>query len=390
MRKLTFVAICGFVMLVGCGWAGQTTLNEPQPILPPSDTTLDIFGQVGDSPATRFETQSYSSLQQNSFTEVGSDTDPDVSLDGKLMVFSSTRHSKTSDIYLKKVDGRTVTRLTDDLANEVQPALSPEGSFIAYACDRAGNWDIYVMTADGRKPFQVTSGLSHEVHPSWSPDGSQLCYSQFNTRSGQWEIWIIEVANSANRKFIAHGLFPSWSPSAAVSRVAFQLARRRGTKLFSIWTVDLIDGEARFPTEVVPATLTTAAIAPSWSPDGTRIVYTTVCLARDPKQASKGPRRVERGDDIWITTIDGLTRVKLTAEHTNDWGAAWSADGRIYFASNRGGGDNIWSLKPLDTNLIQATRVKPTRVGKSEKPASSSAKATQPGAAKVEANGAAM
>ncbi len=99
MRKLIFVAICGFVMLAGCGWAGQTALNEPQPIMPPSDTTLDVLGQVGDSPAIRCETQAYSGLQQNSFTEVGSDTDPDVSPDGKLLVFASTRHARTSDVF---------------------------------------------------------------------------------------------------------------------------------------------------------------------------------------------------------------------------------------------------------------------------------------------------
>ena len=136
--------------------------------------------------------------------------------------------------------------------------------------------------------------------------------------------------------------------------------------------------------------MTTAAIAPSWSPDGTRIVYTTVSLAVGPKQATKGPRRVERGDDVWITTIDGLTRVKLTAEHTNDWCPAWSDDGRIYFASNRGGGDNIWSLKPLDTNLIQATRVKPTRLGNSERGGPAAEKPKASGDVKVKANGAAM
>ncbi|NIA20900.1 MAG: hypothetical protein GWP05_02780 [Anaerolineaceae bacterium] len=392
MWKPIFAAICGFVMLAGCGWAGQTALDQPQPIMPPSDSGagLDILGQVGDSPSVRFETQAYSGLQQNSFTEIGSDTDPDISPDGRRMIFSSTRYSRTSDLCIKKIDGRAVTRLTDDSANEVQPALSPDGNFIAYASDRAGNWDIFVMATDGRTAFQVTSGLSHDVHPSWSPDGSRLCYSSFNTRSGRWEIWIVEVANPANRKFITYGLFPSWSPAAAVGKIAFQLARRRGARLFSIWTVDLVDGEARFPTEVVPATATTAAIAPGWSPDGKRLVYTTVRLVQDPRQGALKHRPVMRGDNIWITTIDGLTRVKLTREPSSDWCPVWSADGRIYFASNRDGADNIWSLKPLDTNLIQATRVRPTRLGNSQRPVPGAAKARATGEAKVEANGAAM
>ncbi|MBN2584542.1 MAG: PD40 domain-containing protein [Planctomycetes bacterium] len=390
MRNYLFVAACATVLVAGCNWSGQASLVDPQPILPPSSTTMDVLGQLGDSPGARFETEAYSGLQQNSFCEIGADVDPVVSPDGNLMVFCSTRHSRTSDIYVKKVAGRTVTRLTDDLANEVQPALSPDGNFIAYASDRSGNWDIFVVTADGRKPFQVTSGLSHEVHPSWSPDGANLCYSEYNPRSGQWEIWIVEVANPANRRFVAHGLFPAWCPSPSVNRIAYQLARRRGTNLFSVWTIDLIDGEARFPTEVVPATAATAAIAPAWSPDGTRLVYSTVNLVQDPKQDSRQAKRVERGDDIWVTTLDGLTRVKLTVENTNDWCPTWSPDGRIYFASNRGGNDNIWSLQPLDTNLIQATRVSPTRVGNAKKPEPAAAQPSGQPEAKVKANGAAM
>ncbi|HOI53958.1 MAG TPA: DPP IV N-terminal domain-containing protein [Phycisphaerae bacterium] len=391
MRKQLLAVVCAATFVAGCNWSGQSSLVDPHPILPPSGTSMDVLGQFGDASPARFETEAYSGLQQNSFCEVGADVDPVVGPEGDLMVFSSTRHSATSDIYVKKIAGRTVTRLTDDAANEVQPALSPDGNFIAYASDRSGNWDLFVMTADGRKPFQVTSGLSHEVHPSWSPDGAYLCYSEHNVRSGQWEIWIVEVANPANRKFVAHGLFPAWCPSPSVNRIAYQLARQRGTHLFSIWTIDLIDGEARFPTEVVPATAATAAVAPAWSPDGTQLVYATVSLVTDPKQQGQQPRRVERGDDIWITTLDGLTRVRLTTDHTNDWCPTWSPDGRIYFASNRGGYDNIWSLEPLDTKLIQATRVPATRVGAAKKPEPAAAATPKPAAeAEVKPNGAAM
>ena len=390
MRYLMIMGLGLCVATAGCSWTGPTALDEPTPIVQPSAATLDILGQFGDTTVARFETGSFSGLQQNSFTEIGSDTDPCVSADGKRVVFASTRHSTSSDIYVKKTNGRTVTRLTSDPAHDVQPTFSPDGRFIAYVSDRRGNWDIYVMAADGQKPFQVTDSLSHEIHPSWSPDGSRICYSQFNSRTGQWEIWIVEVANPANRKFIAFGLYPVWSPSASTNRIAFQLARHRGTQLFSIWTVDLVEDEARRLTEVVPASARTAMIAPSWSPDGTSLVYTTVELAVDPKTGKIARQRVDRGDDIWMAAVDGTARVRLTGEATSDWSPVWSPDGRIYFSSNRGGSDNIWSLKPLDMRTIYATRRSPARVGSARgapaSPAADSRSATPAGSVSVETN----
>jgi Tol biopolymer transport system component len=356
----------------GCSKMSAAWLDEPQAAAPATTgQSLDILGQVGSTSAARFETPAYTGLQQNSFTELGADFDPNVSPDGKQIVYASTRNSRNSDIYVKKVEGQTVTRLTADGANSIQPVFSPDGTFIAFSSDRNGHWDIFVMTADGQKPFQLTNGLSHEVHPSWSPDGSRICYSAFNERSSQWEIWLVEVANPANRKFIAPGLFPAWCPSPAVNRIAYQLPRQRGTQLFSIWTADLVNDEARYQTEVVSATRDTAAICPAWSPDGMKLAYTTVLVPQtDPKTgAATKPKRVDRGDDIWVAAVDGTTKVRLTGDGTNNWGPTWADDGRIYFTSNRSGCDNVWSLKPLDTNIIQATRVKNVRVGSAGGPA---------------------
>ena len=368
--RYILMAITGIcVVLAGCSRTGPTALDEPQGVVQPPSASLDILGRFGESQTARFETPAFTGLQQNSFTEIGMDTDPDVNPDGKTIVFASTRHTKAADIYVKKVAGQTVTRLTSDPADDIQPTFSPDGNFVAYASNRSGNWDLYVMTSDGRRPFQVTSSLSHEIHPSWSPDGSRLCYSQYNTRTGQWELWIVEVANPANRKFIAYGLFPAWCPSASTNRIAFQLARHRGTQLFSIWTVDLVDDEARYLTEVVPATSQTAAIGPAWSPDGTTLAYTTVEIATDPETGKLSTDRVSRGDDIWVSAVDGTSRVRLTGDRTSDWSPVWAADGRIYFSSNRAGTDNIWSLKPLDVRLIQATRHNPARVGSAKPPA---------------------
>jgi Tol biopolymer transport system component len=42
-------------------------------------------------------------------------------------------------------------RLTDNLAGDLVPSWSSDGSQIAFDSDRDGNRDIYVMNADGRR-----------------------------------------------------------------------------------------------------------------------------------------------------------------------------------------------------------------------------------------------
>ncbi len=391
----------------GCSKLGQAWLHEPQPAPKQTDVppqmTLEMITAMGGTAPVRFEDPSYTGIQQNSFTEIGTDMDPSVCPDGQYIVFSSTRHARTADIYMKTIDGQTVTKLSSGSGNKIQPVFSPDGQYIAFASDRRGNWDIYVMTADGRRPFQLTDGLSHDVHPSWSPDGSRICYSTYNNRTGQWEIWISDVANPARRKFIAHGLFPVWSPDPTVNRIAFQMARQRGTRLFSVWTIDLVDDEARMLTEIAPASEDTAAISPGWSPDGTHLTYATCGIRMAPQQNQQGqqpgapvdeptataaatgtqPVLAVAESDIWVTTLDGRTRINLTGDRSSNWSPCWASDGRIYFTSNRGGAENIWSLKPLDTALMQATRVGPHRLSSSRLPggAAVTPAATRPSAA---------
>jgi hypothetical protein len=56
-----------------------------------------------------------------SFAMEGADFDPDISPDGRRLVYASTQHRMTSDIYVKTIDSRVVSQLTSDPANDVMP-----------------------------------------------------------------------------------------------------------------------------------------------------------------------------------------------------------------------------------------------------------------------------
>ena len=67
----------------------------------------------------------------------------------KLLYASSSEMGKTK-LVLANADGTGAKDLTDDKADNVFPAWSPDGKRIAFASVRDGTMNIYVMDADGR------------------------------------------------------------------------------------------------------------------------------------------------------------------------------------------------------------------------------------------------
>ncbi|MCK4627813.1 MAG: PD40 domain-containing protein, partial [Sedimentisphaerales bacterium] len=118
MQSIKIISVTvSLFMIIGCsgpsGIDKQTNSNGPSYNNDPLYQT-NMYGRLDGWKPVEFNAKPFSSLEQHSFCEEGGDYDPDVSADGKLIVFSSLRHSPNPDIYVKRVAGATSTRLTSD------------------------------------------------------------------------------------------------------------------------------------------------------------------------------------------------------------------------------------------------------------------------------------
>jgi TolB protein len=66
-------------------------------------------------------------------------------------------------------DGSNALNLTDNPADDLEPAWSPDGRRIAFTSDRGGSRDIYVMNADGSGVTRLTENPADDEFPAWSP-----------------------------------------------------------------------------------------------------------------------------------------------------------------------------------------------------------------------------
>ena len=109
-----------------------------------------------------------------------------VSPDGETLAFVSTRNGQ-ADIWTLDLKTNAVRIVTHDPAGDFRPTWSPDGKWIAFSSDRDSrkpkmsfvtlhSTELYVVRVDGSQLRRVTSTAAFAGSPSWSPDGKSLLF----------------------------------------------------------------------------------------------------------------------------------------------------------------------------------------------------------------------
>ena len=223
------------------------------------------------------------------------------------------------------------TRVTEEEGREIDPSLAPDGLSFAYAkADLSGQKDILLQRiGEGGEPLNVTAGSeADDVQPAISPDGRWIAFRSEREGGG---IYIASVEGGAARRIADVGYNPAWSPDGRELAVATEGITDPSVRrdVSEILRIDVATGRTR---AVVAGD---DGVQPSWSPHGWRIAYWGV--------PTGGARRI-----LWTVPADGGTPTKVLDDGALNWNPVWSPDGAwLYFGSDRSGSLNLWRL-PID------------------------------------------
>jgi Tol biopolymer transport system component len=132
---------------------------------------------------------------------------PSVSPDGKHIAFGSL--SGEESLWLARIDGSDVKQIGEG----IMPKWEPRGDRLLFVSSKAGNSDIWMVNPDGRVLTQLTVDSAEDRSPSWSPDGRRIVFS--SNRTGNFDLWMLNMESGMLTQLTNHpgdDDNPAWSP----------------------------------------------------------------------------------------------------------------------------------------------------------------------------------
>ncbi|MEA2273016.1 MAG: TolB protein [Solirubrobacteraceae bacterium] len=137
----------------------------------------------------------------------GENDQADWSPDGTKIAFASNRDGDW-DIYTVTVATGAITQLTNAPGFDSEPSWAPGGGRIAFTSARTPRGDVWVMRSDGSAQVNVTNSLGADWSPSWSPDGTKIAFT--SRREGESDIFKMNTDGTLVKRLAQLGDTPSW------------------------------------------------------------------------------------------------------------------------------------------------------------------------------------
>ena len=163
----------------------------------------------------------------------------------------------------------SITPFTSNLGYNGEASIAPDNQTIAYVSDRTGRFEIFLRQIGTTADIPLTHDQGDNIQPAFSPDGRQIAfvssrggapifYPGFDNPMTGGDIWVMPALGGTPRRIAKDGNFPSWSPDG--TKIVF--ARNR----IGLFEVAASGGDVRaikLPTAREPITLRTRPM-----PDG--------------------------------------------------------------------------------------------------------------------------
>lgn len=249
---------------------------------------------------------------------------------GSGIITFASNVEKNFEIYERRLDGGTPQKLTSMPGQPERPVWSPDGSRMAVHILDGSNWEIYVTTAGGGNPVNVTNHFKDDSFPSWSPDGQQIIFH--SNRGHDFEIFIMD-ADGRNVRQLTDNDVDDFGGHLSPDSAFLVFDRRQGSR--HIFTKNMFTGEE------TRLTWEGANKFPVWSPDGTRIAFSSD----------------RNGNfEIYVMNADGTNQINLTNTAHSDFYPQWSPDGQwLIFHENMDGNRELFAVRADGTHLTRLT-----------------------------------
>ena len=205
------------------------------------------------------------------------------------------------DLWVARLDGSDLRRLTTDYGVESSPSFSPDGALIAFSAQYDGNRDVYTVPIDGGVPKRLTWHPGADEVQGFTPDGRRVLFT---------------------------------SPRSVFTT--------RYTQLFTV----ALDGGMP---DLLPIP---NAGSGTYSPDARRIAYNPLAPRFEQWKQYRGGT-VSR---IWLydTSSHAIEKIPQPPSRANDVDGMWIGD-TVYFRSDREGEFNLYSYDPRSQRVERLT-----------------------------------